>query len=343
MGPRIAWKKLLILAPALLLAVALWSPILAQEREPETPSPGVEVAAELATGRTQAQWGEEVPLALIVVNRSPFTLTRPALQPLGVDLIWWQEPILLGDIPPYSVVHRYPITCTVSGPHPRPLAALEYAWTDDTGIQRRTELPIQGTAIELITWLPFWLTLHPWTPDLVITAGTVFFALLSILLSSWLVEKRRHKRDQGRALGILEMMATEALHGARYGLEVNTEALRDLFMEEGLYEAMARLDRQRGVRKDEKRGAQDEETTEDATADSKRQEEKEKGLVAAALQLWRTARQHNVGLERPGGTRRMRELEKAAQELDEQVEQTRKFLRSSCLHKLRSRFPRRST
>jgi len=305
MGSRPVWKKLLpVLAVALLLAVALWSPILAQEREPETSSPGVEVVAKLATGRTQAQWGEEVHLALIVVNRSPFTLTRLALQPLGVDLVWWQEPILLNDIPPYGVIHRYPITCTVSGPHPMPFALLRYAWTDVEGTRRQAAIPLRGDALRVVTPPSFWSRLHPWIPDMVIAAASVAFALLSIFASSWLTKRRQGERDRDRALGILKMMATEALHGARYGLEVSTAPLRDLFMEEGLHEAMAQLDRQRGV-------------------------EKEKGLVAAALQLWWTARQHNVGLERPGGTRRMRALEEAAQKLKEQVEWATDFLHSS--------------
>jgi len=267
--------------------------MLAQEREPGAPPPDAEVAVELIAERTQAQWGEEVHLALIIANRSPFTLTRLALQPLGMDLIWWQEPIPLDDIPPYGVIHRYPITCTVSGPRPRPFAVLRYAWTDAEGTRRQAELPLRGDALQVVTPPSFWSRLHPWIPDMLIAAASVAFALLSIFLSSCLAKKRQNERDRDRALGILEMMATEALHGARYGLEVNTKALRDLFMEEGLYEAMARLDRQRGV-----------------------------GLVAAALKLWRTARQHNVGLERPGGTRRMRELEKAAQELSEQLKQT---------------------
>lgn len=290
MQSSLLWEKLLLTpVAALLLALALWSPMLAQEQKPETPLP-VEVMAELIPEHTQVQLGEKVHLAIVITNRSPFTLTQLGLYPLGADLIWWQEPIPLSDIPPYGVIHRYPITCTVSGPHPRPLAVLRYARADAVGIQRQAGVPLWGNALQVVTPPSFWSALHPWIPDMLIATASVAFALLSIFLSSRLTKKRQRERDRERVLGILEMLSAEALHGAQHGLRVNTRALRDLFMEEGLYEAMAQLDKRQGV-------------------------EKGKGIVAAALQLWRTARQHNVGLGQAGGTQRIKELEEAVKNL----------------------------
>lgn len=236
------------------------------------------VEAEVVRRQATARVDQPLPMEVCITNRSPFTLTNVSLRGMGADMEWG-EATDVGDVPP-NATSSTPLTPTVQGESPQAILALEYHWSDATGKSLSEQTILRGDPLDVKRTL--------WS-EIPLSAIT---ALLGALVGfvSWGVnvyhgQRQRERVNRERVRGMLQMIRSQAVHGAEEGVQVSLDLLQQLFTEEGLYAALEQLDRKSS----------------------------DKDLVRCVRELWEAAHRHNAGIEHPGGAVRTTDLRDKAE------------------------------
>jgi hypothetical protein len=175
---------------------------------------------------------------LEIANNSPFTITAQIVPIRSISYDGFFQPI---SIPPdqSDIIH---ITATLNTDNMLPFLALVYSWSDSTLNNKRNQVTVFGTPVQLPEpKTPLFLKILQETG---IWFGTLFGALVGFgvtVINEWRSRWSKRRDDQQQTVSLLQWAIFQAKYATDHDENVDFQSLETVFKTQSLYAIASHL------------------------------------------------------------------------------------------------------